>query len=129
MVKTHLFLILSITSLLLASCGRKNNASDKKVFRYNEAAGITSLDPAFGNRNIENTWACNHLYNGLVQMDGDLKVQPSIAKNWEISENGKVYTFHLRSDVNFHDHELFEGGKGRRVVARDFEYSFSRIMD
>ena len=50
-------------------------------------------------------------------MDEDLKVQPSIAKSWEISENGRIYTFHLRSDVNFHDHELFEGGKGRKVIA------------
>ncbi|MFB0925557.1 MAG: ABC transporter substrate-binding protein, partial [Vicingaceae bacterium] len=54
---------------------------------------------------------------------------PSIAKSWEISEDGKTYTFHLRSDVYFHNHELFSDGKGRKVVAEDFVYSFNRIID
>ncbi len=132
MEKFRLFFLFSIVSVLLVSCGESDKSNDslgKKIFRYNESAGITSLDPAFANRNIENTWACNHLYNGLVQMDETLKIHPSIAKSWEISEDGKVYTFHLRNDVHFHDHELFPEGKGRKVIARDFEYSFSRIMD
>ena len=58
MVKNHLIIICSITTILFSSCGgeKSNNATDKKIFRYNEFAGITSLDPAFGNRNKENTW-------------------------------------------------------------------------
>jgi peptide/nickel transport system substrate-binding protein len=124
------FLILAVIISTLFSCGGETSVQDqnKKVFRYNEAAGITSLDPAIS-RNRENIWACNHLYNGLIQMDDNLKIQPSIAKSWEISEDGKTYTFHLRSDVNFHDHELFENGKGRQVLASDFVYSFNRIID
>lgn len=116
-------------SLIIISCGgeKEDKLAGKKIFRYNESEGITSLDPAFS-RNIENIWACNHLYNGLVQMDDELKVKPCIAKSWEISEDGKIYTFHLRDDVTFHDHELFKEGKGRKVTAYDFEYSFNRIL-
>lgn len=123
-------LLITITILTLVACGGKKATQDKskKVFRYNEAAGITSLDPAIS-RNRENIWACNHLYNGLIQMDDNLKIQPAIAKSWKISEDGKTYTFHLRNDVTFHDHELFENGKGRKVVASDFVYSFNRIID
>ncbi len=113
------------------SCGNKSysdKTAGKKIFRYNESAGITSLDPAFS-RNIENIWACNQLYNGLVQMDDKLNVKPCIAKSWELSEDGKVYTFHLRNDVYFHNHKLFKNGKGRKVVASDFIYSFNRIID
>jgi peptide/nickel transport system substrate-binding protein len=118
-------------SIFLFSCGKsdKSKAVDgKKIFRYNEAAGITSLDPA-RSRNRENIWACNHLYNGLVQMDDNLNIQPAIATRWEIAEDGKTYTFHLRNDVTFHDHELFTDGKGRKVTAEDFVYSFNRIID
>mgnify|MGYP000592632958 CR=1 FL=1 len=131
MINFRSLLLYSTIAIGLFSCLEKTNYDDpenKKIFRYNESEGITSLDPAFS-RNIENIWACNHLYNGLVQMDNSLKVEPSIAKSWEISEDGKTYTFHLRNDVSFHDHEVFKDGKGRKVTAHDFEYSFNRILD
>jgi len=129
-MKRFSFLYILPIIILIGCGGNKNseNTNGKKIFRYNEAAGITSLDPAFS-RNRENIWACNHLYNGLVQMDDHLKIQPAIAKNWEISEDGKTYTFHLNNNVFFHDHKLFSDGKGRKVVAQDFVYSFNRIID
>jgi peptide/nickel transport system substrate-binding protein len=113
-----------------AACntGVETTNKGKTVFRYNESFPITSLDPAF-TRSIENIWAVNQLFNGLVQLDEQLKVQPCIARGWTVSEDGKEYTFHLRSDVKFHDHELFPEGQGRRVVASDFIYSFLRILD
>lgn len=128
-MKGNLFLFLS-SILLIFSCTNADETKNKnqKIFRYNEAAGITSLDPAFS-RNPENIWACNHLYNGLVQMNDALAIEPSIAKKWEISADGTVYTFHLRNDVFFHDNKLFKDGKGRKVVASDFVYSFNRIID
>ena len=98
------------------------------VFRYNESAGISSLDPAFS-RNLENLWACNLLYNGLVEIDDELQVQPAIAHSWEIDSSGTVYRFYLRNDVFFHESEAFENGIGRKVVANDFVYSFERVMD
>lgn len=104
-----------------------SNTSNKSVFRYNEAAGVSSLDPAFS-KDLSNIWICNQLFNGLVQLDDQLKIVPSIAKKWFISEDGKTYTFHLRMDVFFHDHESFNLQKGRRVVASDFEYSFNRLL-
>jgi oligopeptide transport system substrate-binding protein len=100
----------------------------KTVFRYNESAGISSLDPAFA-RNFENVSAVNQIFNGLVQMDDQLNVKPSIANKWNISEDGKIYTFYLRDDVYFHDHPVFLNGKGRKVVASDFVHSFFRIVD
>jgi len=128
-MKSQLFSTLFSIFLLFSCSNSSENSKDNlKIFRYNEAAGITSLDPAFS-RNPENIWACNHLYNGLMQMDDNLAIKPSIATRWEISEDGTVYTFHLRNDVYFHDHKLFKDGKGRKVVASDFVYSFNRILD
>lgn len=102
--------------------------SNKTIFRYNADQGISSLDPAFS-KDQYSIWAVNQIFNGLVQMNDSMEVKPCIAKSWTISEDGHTYTFHLRNDVYFHDHELFPQGKGRRVTAKDFEYSFFRIID
>ncbi len=113
--------------ILLAGCGNVNkNNSDKTVFRYNEAFGITSLDPAFSN-NQSNIWACNHLFNGLVQLDDQLNAKPAIAKSWEISSDGKNYLFHLREDVYFQKDTLLN--PNRKVIASDFVYSFNRVTN
>jgi oligopeptide transport system substrate-binding protein len=118
-----------ILLLLLAGCRSGNFGDDgRTVFRYNESAGITSLDPAYAS-NQANIWAGNQLYNGLVQLDEQLKVKPCIAYAWEISSDGTTYTFHLRRDVFFHDDPVFPDGKGRRVVAGDFVYSLNRLLD
>ena len=112
--------------LILISCS--DNTSDDKdhlVFRYNEHKNISSLDPAFAKDNSD-IWVVNQLFNGLVEMDKDLKIIPSIARNWNISESGKVYTFNLNTNIKFHDHDLFDN---RKVIAKDFSYSFDRILD
>lgn len=118
--------ILFAVGLLLLACKPQKKYDDNLIFRYNEAAGITSLDPAFS-RNQANIWAVNQLFNGLVQMDDNLKVQPCIAKSWEISDSGMTYTFHLRSDVLFHADESFQNDKQRKVTSEDFKYSFERL--
>ena len=74
-------------------------------------------------------WACNQIFDGLVQVNDELEVIPAVADSWSISEDGMTYTFHLKQNVFFHDHELFENGEGRLVTAHDFEYSLNRLMD
>ena len=98
------------------------------VFRYNEYANITSLDPAFS-LNLANIWPAAQLYNGLVQLNDQLEVVPDLAKTWSISPDGLVYTFDLREDVYFHKHALFGDQKTRKVTASDFEYSLMRLSD
>ena len=123
---TYFFLILII---LITSCKSGKFENDgRTVFCYNESAGITSLDPAFA-RDQANIWAVNQLFNGLVQLDDNLKVKPCIAKSWEISQDGLNYTFHLRNDVFFIPDEAFGEKKGRKVVASDFVYSLNRLLD
>jgi oligopeptide transport system substrate-binding protein len=121
--------LLALVFIFFISCGGENHRNDNRtVFRYNESAGITTLDPAFA-RDQATIWATNQLYNGLLQLSDSLVVEPCIAKRWEISDDGLTYTFHLRNDVCFHDDPLFPGGIGRKVIAADFVYSFNRIVD
>lgn len=122
-------LLISACTLFAFSCTEnKTEENTKTVFNYNEMAGISSLDPA-ASSNLENIWAVNQLFNGLVQTDDQLNVLPCIAHRFKISNDGLVYSFFLRNDVFFHDNPCFEKGKGRKVIAKDFVYSFNRLFD
>ena len=123
------YLSISCVVLFIFSCeSDTNTAKDHLVFRYNEHKNIGSLDPAFS-KDIADIWATNQLFNGLVQMDNNLKVIPCIAKSWTISEDAKTYNFSLRKDVYFHKHELFGKDSTRTVVAKDVAYSLNRLLD
>jgi peptide/nickel transport system substrate-binding protein len=115
--------------LTFFSCGKDSTEKkDHLVFRYNESANITSLDPAFS-KVQSNIWACNHIYNGLLQLDENLHIQPDIAKSWTISPDAKTYTFTLRNDIYFQKHILFGKDSTRAVTASDFKYSLNRLLD
>ncbi len=109
----------------------------RTVFRYTASSAITSLDPAFA-KDQDNIWACVQLFNGLVQLDDQLRIKPCIAKSWEIKDSSTTYIFHLRNDVYFHNDSLILKSeirnskseiKARLVKASDFEYSFNRLVD
>ena len=126
MNKTIPFLFVCI--LMISSCSHQDNHEQGTVFRYNEAANITTLDPAFA-KDQSIIWAVNQIFNGLIQLNDGMEITPCIASSWDISESGLEYTFHLRRDIYFHPSPAFPGGVGRRVVAGDFVYSFGRIID
>lgn len=128
MKKIRYATIVMMVSLLAVGCRVPDN-SDRMIFRYNESAGIGTLDPAYA-KDQALIWGCSQIYNGLIQLDTMLRPMPSIAKEWSISEDGKTYTFRLRDDVYFHKSELFgTADSTRRVVAADVLYSYNRILD
>ena len=114
-----------ISVLFVCSCKNNTEIDSKLVFRYNEHKNINSLDPAFA-KDIANIWAVNQLFNGLVEMDEQLRVIPSIAKNWAISDDGITYSFILNNNIKFHKHPKLTN---RNVTAHDFVYSFDRLLD
>lgn len=121
--------ILSAIGWFITSCGPAHDDNDKRqVFRFNELGDVTSLDPAMSG-SFENNWAVNQMFNGLVEMDNELNVKECIATQWTISDDGLTYNFSLRQDVYFHDDPQFPSGKGRKVTAGDFVFSFSRLFD
>ncbi len=120
---------LSILACLFSGAACTNhNYPEKKIFHYNEQAGIASLDPAFA-KNQSIMWAVHQLYNTLVEVDDNMHLKPLLAKSWDISADNLSFIFHLRTDVYFHDDAAFVNGKGRLLTAHDVQYSFSRIMD
>jgi oligopeptide transport system substrate-binding protein len=125
-VKVIFFTVFS-GAILCSACGSRTSGN-KQVFHYNETTGIATLDPA-GAKNQSIIWAVHQLYNTLVETNDNLEIVPSLAYSWDVSADRKVYTFHLRPGVFFHDNAAFPHGKGRRMTAFDVEYSFNRIID
>ena len=123
--KQNLYFKLIALLIIFSSCEERKSIDLNTVFRYNEHKNINSLDPIFA-KDIANIQAVNQLFNGLVEMDKELNVIPSVAKSWKISENSKLYTFIINTSVEFHPHPILEK---RNVTAYDFEYSFNRLLD
>jgi len=89
-------------------------------YRIPLASEPPSLDPAF----ITDIYAVNvamNLFDGLLEYDKDLNFVPAIARVWKISRDHRTYTFLLHKGVKFHN--------GREVTAKDFVFSFTRILD
>ena len=96
-----------LTLLLLVSCGKRQDSEEGlAIFKYNESAGILTLDPIYA-KDLPHIWACNQVFNSLVAFDDKMNLVPMVAKSWDISEDGKTYTFHLRDDVRFHEDTCF----------------------
>jgi peptide/nickel transport system substrate-binding protein len=130
-----LFLLL----VLAAGCSQRHDDEENlAIFKYNESAGILTLDPIYA-KDLPHIWACNQVFNSLVAFDDKMNLVPMVAKSWDISDDGLTYTFHLRDDVQFHVDKCFEGEKQapepvegpapRIVTAQDFVYSFNRVVD
>ncbi len=110
--------------------------AEMKVLRLNMGPGdIPTLDPALGTdtSSIQIIWE-THL--GLARQDEVTnEVQPGIAESWDISEDGKVYTFHIRPDiywVKYNGTEVVQvldcEGNPRTVKAQDFYYGILRTL-
>ena len=150
--------LLGLVLLLVLAAGcsqRHDDYENLAIFKYNESAGILTLDPIYA-KDLPHIWACNQVFNSLVAFDDKMNLVPMVAKSWDISEDGLVYTFHLRNDVQFHEDTCFyqsalrhaQGpsqhdeakvvelvetpktqGQSRYVTAQDFVYSFNRVVD
>lgn len=125
--RAGLFCCLLICGLAIASCTRQRE-DGHNIFRYNESAGISSLDPAMA-RNQANMWPVHQIFNTLVELDSQMQIKPSLAKRWELSEDQLQLRFYLRDDVYFHDDPCFPESKGRKLTARDVAFSLQRIID
>jgi ABC-type transport system substrate-binding protein len=61
------------------------------------------------------------VFGGLVTIDRDLNIVPDLAEDWEISDDGRVYTFFIRPDATFHN--------GKSVTAEDVRWSLERATN
>ena len=81
---------------------------------------VESLDPQVATDGTSFEVIANYT-DGLTQMDADGTAIPAIAESWDVSEDGTVYTFHLRQDANW--------SNGEPVTADDFIFAWQRAVD
>lgn len=107
-----------IASLLIA--GGYALAQDGGILRVGTVSEPTSLDPITTN-NVPSSIIFMQIHDALVTYDQDLNIVPMLAEAWEISEDGRTYTFSLREGVKFHNGETF--------TASDVVYAFTSGAD
>ncbi|MET0793448.1 MAG: peptide ABC transporter substrate-binding protein [Polyangiaceae bacterium] len=100
---------------LSASTGRRAD------FRFVNETEPKTLDPQSMTGQPEGRIA-REIFEGLTRLDArSLEPAPGVAESWEITPDGKTYTFHLRADALWSD--------GRPVTAQDFTYAWRRLQD
>lgn len=78
------------------------------------------LDPSITNNSFASPYLTN-LFEGLVTYDKNGELVPGLAESWDVSPDGTEYTFHLRDGLKWSD--------GTPLTAKDFEYTFFRLLD
>lgn len=114
MRKAVSWLLVSMVLVMLAGFGM----TQQRVLRLDHAAP-GQLDPHKANDYVGGVLAFN-LYDTLVMPDPRGGVRPHLATRWELSNEGRTYTFTLRTGVRFHD--------GTVVQADDVVFSYERLM-
>ncbi len=87
---------------------QRGNGAEPETLDFHKSSGVPEA-------NIE-----RDLFEGLVTEGADGKPQPGVAEKWDISSDGKTYTFHLRADAKWSD--------GSALTANDFVYAWQRAL-
>jgi len=126
-VLLKLFIVIAIcvfTVSSLSGCGLLRAALDNVDIQSSPEetlnlwdTGPLTLDPAISSEMTSHLYVMQ-IFNGLVKFNDKLELVSDLAERWEVSPDGKTYTFLLRKDARFHD--------GRPVTAGDIKYSWER---
>ena len=115
-----LFLIVLTTLTIALSGCAGDKAEDSSKITIGIPQDIDSFDPhkaqGAGTREV-----LFNVYEGLVKPDENGNLNPAVASNYTISEDGKTYTFTLRDGIKFHN--------GNPVTVEDIKYSIDRCAD
>jgi len=105
---------------------RSNILQDKKSHLYGGtlvwgvATEPTIINPILTTHSISMSLQ-DLIFNRLVRINGKGEIEPDLAKEWNVSEDGLVYTFYIREGVKFHD--------GVECTAKDVEFTYRQIID
>ena len=126
---TVILSLLMIVTMTLTGCGGGTSSGEntsggangeKVMVNYGVDVELTTMDVHAVTDGTSYTIIENTM-EGLTQFDKDSNIIPAIAESWDISDDGLVYTFHIRKDAKW--------SNGDPVTANDFVYSWKRLVD
>ncbi|MDQ0217368.1 peptide ABC transporter substrate-binding protein [Peribacillus cavernae] len=120
----------SILVFVLAACTATNETSsektgtgkgkEEKILHLKNNTEPTSFDPPIGFDAV--SWdPLNNIMEGLTRLSKNHEPEAAMAEKWEVSEDGKTYTFHIRDSAKW--------SNGDDVTANDFVYAWKRMLD
>ena len=114
-MKKYIIILFVFVSIL--SC---NNYKNDENIVISLGGEVATIDPHLNTANIGTVYI-RHFFEGLMKKDKDGKIIPGIAERYEISDDGLVYTFYLRTNAKWSD--------GKNFTSDDFLYSYRRFVD
>ncbi|NIP37801.1 MAG: peptide ABC transporter substrate-binding protein [Candidatus Dadabacteria bacterium] len=124
----NIIFFLFLVSITVIGCSDSRDSQDnasvqtpkRDTLRINIGTEPPTLDWSKSTDSTSYTILIN-IMEGLTTFGKDYKPVPALAESWQISKDGTIYTFKLREDVKWSD--------GRPLVAKDFEYSWKRLLN
>lgn len=131
MKKWNNVFVLLMVLVILSACASNQHKTGSNVqsngtgksggeLIFGTATETPSLDPYLESAD-ERTKRTVLMYEGLTWVNDSMKIEPKLAESWEISPDGKTYTFKLRKNVFFHN--------GQQMTAEDVKYSYDQLRD
>lgn len=117
---TALAALIVFVALPFSGCERRNAKPVPGTLRFSLQTEPPSLDWSIATDH-SSIQVLDNIMEGLTRFDEDLVPRPGLAESWDVSEDGSVYTFHLRENAKWTD--------GVPVTADHFVYSWRRLTD
>src|SRR6478752_9548115 len=119
--RTWFLAVILIGGLVAVSWAVRSGQLPPADFTFGNESEVASVDPAL-TTGIPEARIVYSLFEGLCRPRADNNLpEPGVASNWDISDDGRIYTFHLRKDALW--------SNGEPVTAHDFYYSIRRLLD
>jgi oligopeptide transport system substrate-binding protein len=124
--KLSKYALIAATTIAVAACnpspesaGGLQDTSPQRVLRRGNGGEPHSLDPAIA-EDAHAFSVLGDLYEGLIIEGGDGTLLPGVAERWDVSPDGRRYTFYLRQDANW--------SNGEPISAQQFVAGFRRVL-
>jgi dipeptide transport system substrate-binding protein len=120
--------LLAAATLALAGLAANPAQASESTLVYCSEGSPSGFDPAQYTTGTDFTANTFTVYNRLVEFErGGTKIEPGLAQSWDVSPDGKTYTFHLRHGVKFQTTAFFK--PTREFNADDVVFTFERMLD
>lgn len=120
-LKKGIAILMAVTLIFtITSCGKKSAGGGEVIFNIATTQGHDTLNFFTTESDMVNDWL-NICYDALIAYDEDYNAVPRAAKDWDVSDDGKTWTFHLRDDIYFND--------GEQLTSADVKWTYEHAAD